>query len=68
MSDHREAAQTAMNQRDFAAANVHALLYLADEQRMANMIAAIDVGLAFTSDQQLAVETYVYAVLAEGAS
>lgn len=39
MSNQREAAQSALNARDFAAANVHALLYLADEQRLANLIA-----------------------------
>lgn len=46
MTGHRDAAQTALNSREFAAANVHALLYLADEQRVANWIALLKSGLA----------------------
>ncbi|WP_280448411.1 hypothetical protein [Nocardia brasiliensis] len=45
MSGRREMAQAAINSRDFAAANVHALLYLADEQRAANLIALLNPAL-----------------------
>ncbi|MEV6555903.1 hypothetical protein AB0M22_09315 [Nocardia sp. NPDC051756] len=59
MSSHREAAQSALNARDFAAANVHALLYLADEQRMANLIAARKTGVPLTGYQQQDIEAFV---------
>ncbi|MFG1794231.1 hypothetical protein [Nocardia sp. NPDC049149] len=59
MSSHREAAQTALNARDFAAANVHALLALADEQRMANLIAARNSGVPLIGYQRDAIEAFV---------
>lgn len=59
MSSHREAAQSALNARDFAAANIHALLYLADEQRMANLITARNSGVALIGYQRDTIEAFV---------
>lgn len=59
MSSHREAAQTALNAREFSAATVHALLDLADQQRLANLIAARNSGVPLVGYQRDTIDAFV---------
>lgn len=59
MTSHREAAQIALNGRDFSAATVHALLDLADQQRLANLIAARNSGVPLTGYQRDEIESFI---------